>query len=142
MTRRPAIQDARTGFTVEPATNWVDMVALPTVEALSAAQLRAYNAADLDAFCACYHPDVTVMGHDGAVRTRGMAAFRAGYGAMFAEYAGVGAAVDTRITVGAHTVERERWWRTNRATGARIEGVVLVRYTADEGTIRWVEFLR
>ena len=28
---------------------------------LAQAQLDAYNAADLDAFIACYHPDVVVM---------------------------------------------------------------------------------
>ena len=134
---------ARQGFVVEreePAR--VYMVAHPDVEALSAAQLRAYNATDLEAFCACYHTEVCVLGEDGAPRLSGMEAFRASYRKMFAENEGVGAEVDTRLTLGPHTVERERWWRTNRATGLRSEGVVLVRYTAVDGRIRWVEFLR
>lgn len=133
----------RLGFVVaEETPERLYLVAHPPVERLSTLQLSAYNAADVDAFCACYHPEVVVMGHDGAVRMAGMAAFRESYGRMFAEHEGVGAAVDTRLALGPHVVERERWWRTNRATGVRTEGVVLVRYTADEGRIRWVEFLR
>ena len=34
---------------------------MPDISTLAQRQLDAYNARDLDAFVACYHPDVVVM---------------------------------------------------------------------------------
>lgn len=111
------------------------------VVALSIRQLAAYNAADLEAFCACYHPDVRVLEADGTVRTQGMEAFRARYAGLFSEYRDVRAEVDARVTLGPHVVEHERWERTHRQTGAHTAGEVLVRYTARDGRIALAEFL-
>lgn len=111
------------------------------IEHLSAAQLAAYNRADLDAFCACYHPDVDVLDHTGRSTLQGMAAFRARYGTMFAEHRDVRAEVDAQWLLGEHSVEREHWSRTHRGTGATTSGTVIVRYTRHEGLIRYVEFL-
>ena len=113
----------------------------PEVVALARRQLEAYNAADLDAFCACYHPDVRVLEADGTVRTQGMDAFRARYAGLFADYRDVRAEVDARLTLGPHVVEHETWMRTHRGTGVRSSGEVLVRYTARDGTIALVAFL-
>ena len=57
---------------------------IPTVVRLATDQLAAYNAADLDAFCACYHEDVVVLDDDGSESLRGAEAFRARYAPMFA----------------------------------------------------------
>jgi uncharacterized protein (TIGR02246 family) len=111
------------------------------VVALSIRQLSAYNAADLDAFCACYHPDVRVLEADGTVRTQGMDAFRARYAGLFSDYRDVRAEVDARLTLGPHVVEHERWERTHRQTGEHTAGEVLVRYTARDGRIALVAFL-
>ena len=111
------------------------------VEALASAQLAAYNAADIDAFCACYHPEVAVLDHAGAPTILGLEAFRARYGALFAEWA-PSATVDARLSLGDHVVEREQWSRVHRTTGERSAGEVLVRYTEADGRIRWVEFLK
>ena len=113
----------------------------PEVVALARRQLAAYNAADLDAFCACYHPVVRVLEADGTVRSEGMEAFRARYAGLFEAYRDVRAEVDARLTLGPHVVEREAWTRTHRGTGERSDGQVLVRYTARDGTIALVEFL-
>jgi hypothetical protein len=113
----------------------------PEVVAMSRRQLEAYNAADLDAFCACYHPEVRVLEADGSVRTQGAEAFRARYAGLFADYRDVRAEVDGRLTLGPHVVEHERWTRTHRETGVRSAGEVLVRYTLRDGTIALVEFL-
>lgn len=113
----------------------------PLVVQLSTRQLAAYNRCDLDAFCACYHPDIEVLDARGVVVRRGMAEFRAGYGEMFARHRDVHAEVDARLVASPHVVERERWSRVNLATGARTEGTVLVRYTELEGLLRWAEFL-
>lgn len=109
---------------------------------LAARQLAAYNAADLDAFCACFAEDVEVLGEDGAVQKRGMAEFRAGYSAMFAAHADVRATVSARLVLEPHVVEHEQWSRVRKSDGAALGGEVLVRYTAHAGKIRWVQFLR
>lgn len=108
---------------------------------LAIAQLRAYNAHDLDAFCACYHADVRVLDADGAEELRGLQAFRTRYQAMF-ERGGFGASIDQRVVSPPHCVEREHWWRINRETAERADGVVLVRYSEREGLIGVVQFLR
>ncbi len=112
------------------------------IEALSLAQLAAYNRADVEAFCACYHEHIEVLDHTGAVNLQGMAAFRARYTQMFAEHTDVTATVDARMVLGPHSVERERWSRVHGATGVQSGGTVIVRYTELEGLIRYAEFLR
>ena len=114
----------------------------PRVLALSRRQLDAYNRADLEAFCECYHREVCVLDAAGERTLEGIDAFRARYGAMFSSHRDVTATVSERIVLGPHCVERERWSRVARDTGARSEGEVLVRYTEHEGRLRWVEFLR
>ena len=119
--------------------------AVPEAAALAAAladaQLVAYNAADLEAFAACFHPDVTVLDHAGAVTLASIEVFRVAYGRMFASHV-PHAEVDQRLCFGLHVIERERWSRVHRESGERTEGELLVRYTVDGGLIRWVEFLR
>lgn len=112
----------------------------PTVVRLAIRQLAAYNAADLDAFCACYHPDVVVLDAEGQQTLRGQQAFRERYRAMF-ERGNFGGTVDQRVCVGTHAVDQERYWRVG-ADGERTEGEVLVRYTERDGTIWVVQFLR
>lgn len=109
---------------------------------LAARQLEAYNRSDVEAFCACFHDAVEVLGEDGTVQKRGMAEFRKGYAAMFAEHDAVVATVSARLVLGPHVVEQEQWSRVRRSDGAKLGGEVLVRYTARDGLIRWVEFLR
>jgi hypothetical protein len=112
----------------------------PLVVQLAIRQLDAYNAADLDAFCACYHDDVSVLDADGAETVRGNTAFRERYRGKF-EGGNFGASVDHRMSVGSHAVDSERYWFVD-AEGARVEGDVLVRYTERDGTIAVVQFLR
>ena len=109
---------------------------------LAARQLDAYNRSDVDAFCACFHADVEVLGEDGVVQKRGMTEFREGYAAMFAGHDAVAATVSSRVLLGPHVVEHEQWSRTRRSDGAKLGGEVLVRYTARDGLIRWVQFFR
>ena len=115
------------------------MSAEAPVVRLATAQLVAYNAADLDAFCACYHPDVVVLDGDGTVSARGGAAFRDRYAPMFAG-GDFGATVDQRVATGPHCVEREQYWRG--VDGERVTGEILVRYTERDGTIKTVQFLK
>lgn len=109
--------------------------------ALADAQLAAYVAGDLSAFCACYADDVRVLDADGQVQLDGIEAFGARYAALFSS-GGYGATVHGRMFLPEHCVDLEQWWRIDPETGARIEGTVLVRYTVRDGRIRVVEFLR
>ena len=111
-----------------------------SVAQLAAAQLAAYNAADLDAFCGCYSDDVTVLDAEGAVTCAGQEAFRERYRSMF-ERGNFGASVTTRLDLGDHAVDDEQYWRVS-AEGERTEGRVLVRYTARDGRIAVVQFFR
>lgn len=105
------------------------------IEKLAAEQLNAYNRADLDAFCACYHDDVQVF--DGEEeKPRGIEAFRKRYEAKFAT-GGFGATVPKRIALGDHCIDLEHWWTEN---GKR--GEVLVRYSLKDDRIGTVQFLR
>lgn len=112
-----------------------------SADALATAQLRAYNAHDLDAFCACYADDVRVLDASGAATVTGIADFRERYAQLFTRFEGVGAEVDGRLVVEPHCVERERYWRTDPDTGTAHTGEVLVRYTARDGKIAVVQFM-
>lgn len=106
---------------------------------LAQAQLDAYNAADLDAFIACYHPDVVVMEGD-AISFSGREAMRERYRDLFSDWT-FGASVPERLVAGSHCVDRELYWRIDPETTERSEGEVLVRYTAADGLIARVQFL-
>ena len=114
------------------------MTSLPDISTLAQRQLDAYNAGDLDAFVACYHPDVVVW-EDGEVSVRGRTAFRERYEDLFAG-GGFGASVPGRLAEGPHCVDLEVWWR-EAEDGMRNEGRILVRYTWKEGHIGEVQFL-
>jgi len=103
-------------------------------------QLAAYNASDLDAFCACYHDEVVVMrGEETAYE--GIDKFRESYAKMFGGME-FGAEVPRRLDAGDHCVDFERWWRVHPETAERREGEVLVRYTLRDDKIGWVQFLK
>ena len=112
------------------------------VAELAARQLEAYNRADLEAFCACYHDQVRVLDEDGRPTMEGLPVFRERYGAMFEKLTEIAAEVETRIVLGSHCVDLEHWSRVDPETGERSTGTVLVRYTERDGKLAIVEFLR
>ena len=109
------------------------------IEHLAQQQLDAYNASDLDAFVACYHPDVQVLNGD-KQSIGGIDALRNRYQALFREWQ-FGASVPRRISLNTHCVDFEEWWRIDPDTGERSEGKVLVRYEERDGLIGTVQFL-
>jgi len=60
---------------------------------------------------------------------------------MFTDFDQVFAEVAARIVQGDHIVELEHWRRVRRNDGEVLEGTVVVRYTVQDGLIRWVELL-
>jgi hypothetical protein len=110
------------------------------IEDLAQQQLDAYNNADLDAFVACYHPGVSVFnGNEHSLSGRD--ALQARYQALFDEWQ-FGASVPQRMSLNAHCIDFETWWRIDPNTGERSEGTVLVRYEERDGLIGTVQFLR
>lgn len=113
---------------------------MPTIAELAQAQLDAYNAADLDAFCACYHLEIRVLDAQGVCTLDGIEAFRERYGAMFGRFEQVRAEVPERLMVGEHCVDLEHYSRVERSTGLSSSGTVLVRYSLREAKIGVAQF--
>lgn len=77
-------------------------------EDLAQRQLDAYNAKDLDAFCACYSPDVQVFRMPATEPvTRGLTAFRDRYRAGPFSQPQVQAEVRTRVVMGSKVLDHE-----------------------------------
>lgn len=112
---------------------------MSNIEELAARQLDAYNRSDLEAFVACYHEDVRVLGEEDE-SVRGRDAFRERYRGLFEDWT-FGAEVPKRMSLAGHCVDLEHWWRIEPGTGARSEGSVMVHYTEREGLIGTVRFL-
>ncbi len=113
---------------------------MTTIEQLAQQQLDAYNRSDLDAFVACYHPDVRVLNGD-ELSISGIDGLRDRYQSLFSEWQ-FGASVPQRISLNAHCVDFEEWWRIDPSSGERCEGQILVRYEERDELIGTVQFLR
>lgn len=106
---------------------------------LAKQQLDAYNEGDIDAFCACYHTNVTVLDEGGNTTMQGIEAFRQRYAQLFETFTTNGT-ISHRVCLPPHVVEHEHWSRTNKETQEGSKGEVLVRYTEYEGLIYRVQF--
>jgi len=115
-------------------------VVMSIIRQLATRQLDAYNASDLDAFVACFHPDVRLFVGEDEV-CRGNAAFREHYRRLFEDFT-FGGQVPTRIDAGDHCVDLEHWWRINDKTGDRDEGTALVHYQVQDELIGLVRLMR
>ena len=101
-------------------------------------QLDAYNAQDLDAFCAFYAPDAVMAAYGGEVQTSGIEAIRARHATLFATHPQNRAQVLYRIVVGSNVIDHER---VERAPGGETFEVAPV-YTLAGGRIARVDFVR
>jgi hypothetical protein len=82
-------------------------VVLP--ESLVQKQVEAYNAHDLDAFVACYGPDIEFRTMDGGVGPeKGLAALRKGYTDLFKRYPALKVKILKRIVQGAFVIDQEQ----------------------------------
>jgi len=113
---------------------------MSVIKSLAIRQLEAYNASDLEAFVACYHPEVVVTEGDTEV-CRGREAFRERYRPMFEGWE-FGGTVPQRLHLAGHCIDFEHYWRIDPGTGNRTEGQILVRYEARDDLIGRVQFLR
>lgn len=106
---------------------------------LAQRQLDAYNAHDLEAFVACYHPEVEVYDFPGAgpPSLRGQAAIRERYGPLFAQGT-IHAELLGRMVIGNKSLDHERV--TGLGEGRVVFAVAI--YEVREALIEKVWFLR
>ena len=105
---------------------------------LAQAQLDAYNAQDLDVFCACFSHDVVVADLNGAITTQGAEAYRARYAKVFADYPKNEAVLLGRMAVGSVVMDHERVTRSPETPPFEVIAI----YTVREGKIARVDFVR
>ena len=110
-----------------------------TAARLAETQLTAYNARDLDAFCACFSDDVEVFDYPGKLTLKGMTVFRARYAERF-KAQGLVAKLLSRIVLGACAIDHERIWFRGPELSEPVEAVAI--YTVDAERIARVEFIR
>lgn len=101
------------------------------------AQLDAYNAQDLDAFCGCFAEECVLAELNGEHATAGLPAIRERYAALFRQYPGNHARLVNRIAVGDVVVDHED---IERAPGLRLELAMI--YTVRDGKIRRADAAR
>jgi len=100
-------------------------------------QLEAYNAQDLDAFCACFAEDCVLAELNGPVTQSGMAVIRSRYAELFARYPKNQARIVNRIVVGDVVFDHED---IQRSASEGINAVAI--YTVKNGLIARVDFVR
>ena len=113
---------------------------MSVIRELAVRQLAAYNASDLDAFVACFHPEVRLFVGEEEVLC-GADAFREHYRSLFEDFT-FGGEVPTRVDAGSHCVDLEHWWRVHDKTSDRDQGTVLVHYQEREGLIGQVRLMK
>jgi hypothetical protein len=101
-------------------------------------QLDAYNAQDIEAFLACWHPDCEFVRWGGEVDLRGHAAFREAYTQLWRRSPRLQARILNRIVVGRHVIDLEHM--LDHADGPREPLVVI--YETEAERIRRVHLLK
>lgn len=105
---------------------------------LAQGQLDAYNAQDLDAFCAFFRDDVVVADLNGPVTTQGAEAYRARYAKVFADFPQNKAELLGRMAVGSVVIDHERVTRSPESAPFEVIAI----YTVRENKIARVDFVR
>jgi hypothetical protein len=92
------------------------------------AQVKAYNAHDLDGFLACYSRDIVIRDGDGSVVVRGIEDMKMQFADLFQASPALHAEILTRIDVGAYAVLEER---IEGYGGEPLRGVMVYHRTGD-----------
>ena len=77
-------------------------------EAIVQAQVEAYNAQDMEAFIASFHPQAEFIQWPDQVFRQGHAAFRESYGALWARSPRLQALIHNRIVMGRFVIDQEQ----------------------------------
>jgi len=111
---------------------------IDTTTRLAQAQLDAYNAHDIQAFAACYHPEVEVFDLGGDLRFRGRDRLIETYGPIFEARPQLHAELVGRLVVGDTAVDQERV--TGLVDGEVVHAIAI--YKVREALIAQVWFVR
>lgn len=106
---------------------------------LAQAQLDAYNARDIDAFCAVYADDVVLYDLvSGEATCTGLDAMRERYGKMFEQHPHLHCALVHRMVCGTMVIDEEH------VAGLREDGIVhaIATYETSNGRITRAWFIR
>jgi hypothetical protein len=101
-------------------------------------QFAAYNAQELDAFCASYAENATLGGFNEAPHTVGRDAIRARHEKLFAEFPQNKAVLLHRLVVGNTVIDHERVFRSPDAEPFEVAAI----YTLADGKIARVDFVK
>jgi hypothetical protein len=110
-----------------------------SVEEIAQAQLDAYNAQNLDAYCAFFTDDVVVANVGGDVTGQGIEAYRARYKEAFAKFPNNKAELLNRIVLGNTVIDHER---VDRGDGTTPVFEVAAIYTFRGDKIARVDFAK
>ena len=105
---------------------------------IAQAQLDAYNAQDLDAYCSFFTEDLIVSDLNGAVTTQGIAAFHAKYAQVFADFPENKVELLGRIVLGNTVIDHERVIRKPGGDQFQVGAI----YTFAGGKIARVDFVK
>ena len=110
----------------------------PSQVDIAQAQLDAYNAQDLDAYCSFFAQGLVVADLNGAVTTQGLAAFREKYAKVFADFPENKVELLNRIVLGATVVDHERVIR--KPGGETFEVAAIYTFAGDK--IARIDFVK
>jgi hypothetical protein len=102
------------------------------------AQLEAYNAQDLDAYCAFFAETVVVADLNGATSTEGLSAYRAKYDRVFKQFPQNKVELINRMVCGSTVIDHEK---VVRSPGGDTFEVIAI-YTLADGKIARVDFAK
>ena len=105
---------------------------------IAQAQLDAYNAQDLDAYCGFFTDDVVVADLNGNVTSEGAAAYRDRYEKAFALFPQNKAELLNRIVVGDTVIDHERVVRGPQGPEFEVAAI----YSFRDGKIARVDFVK
>ena len=108
-------------------------------EQIARAQLDAYNAQDLEAYCGFFSDDVVVANLGGEVTGQGIEAYRARYADAFAKFPNNRAELLNRIVLAGAVIDHER---VDRGDGATAPFEVAAIYTFKGDKIARVDFAK
>lgn len=111
---------------------------MATPTEIAQAQLDAYNTQALETFCGYFADDVVVADLNGNVSLSGIAAYRAKYAAVFAEFPENKVELLARIAVGNTVIDHERVKRSPGAVPFEVAAIYSVR----DGKIVRVDFVK
>ena len=105
---------------------------------IAQAQLDAYNAQDLDAYCGFFTDDIVVADLNGNVTSEGGAAYRERYKGAFAQFPQNKAELLNRIVVGDTVIDHERVIRGPEGPVFEVAAI----YSFRDGKIARVDFVK